>query len=184
MCKCKKSSCCDCVVIIQRNAPPLPVFPPNVNTLQDVLARSCVSTSRSSRKCAHVVKELYLTTNELQNAYRRVNLSEISEFYDDTAVVTFNGQVFIGVQSISTGVVQPQLLGQTSVNPDYTSLTYQVHNEHVVTQYGTFSSTSTPTVVPPAVAVPVTTSYNVITTWVNVCDRWLIVNQVLTTLLL
>lgn len=178
---CKKSNCCcDCVVVFQKNppSPPAPpLFPPNVNTVQEVIARSCVNSCKR-KKCACLVRELYITNNELQNAYRVVNAQFIGSFYSETALVSYNGQLFLGKDAVITGVINPQIMGQTSVNPDFTTLTYQVHNEDLVTQYGTYTSTSVSTT-----GVVTTTSYNVIATWERICDKWLIANEVLTALL-
>lgn len=181
MCKGCKKKCCDCVVVIQKTPyspplpPPNPLYPPNADTLQQVIDRSCTSYSSSKRrKCSCVVKQLYIVANELQNAFRRVDASWISSFYSETAIVSFNGSLFVGKPSVVTGVIEPLISGFTSVNPDFTTLTYQVHNEFLVTQYGTFSVTSTL----PGGATS-TTTYNVIATWELVCDKWVIANEVL-----
>lgn len=177
MCKSKNKCCNDCIVVFQKNPPLLPTppnFPPNANTLQDVVLRSCAYYKKYN-KCSCLVKELYIVNNDLQNAYRVVNPVYIGSFYSETALVSFNGSLLVGRSSIITGLIDPQITGQTSVNPDYTTLSYQVHNEDLVTQYGTYTSVSTSTL-----GAVVTTTYNIIATWERICDRWLIANEVLT----
>jgi hypothetical protein len=178
---CKKSNCCcDCIVVFQKNppVPPAPpMFPPNANTVQEVISRSC-AFYRKFKKCACIVRELYCVNYELQNAYRVVNNTCISSFYSETAIVSYNGTLLVGRAAISTGLIEPLILGQVSVNPDFTTLTYQPHSDCLITQYGTYMSTSTSTT-----GAVTTTTYNVIATWTRICDRWMIVNQVLTSLL-
>lgn len=183
MCKSKKCACSDCIVIIQKNPttpplPPNPLFPPNADTVQQVISRSCVYTCKR-KKCECIVKQLYIAANELQAAFRRVDANWIASFYSETAFVSYNGQMYIGKSAILSGVIEPLITGYVSVNPDYTTLTYQVHNELLVTQYGTFTSTSTT-----SAGTTVTTTYNIVATWEYVCDKWLIANEILSVLVM
>lgn len=183
--KCKKNKCCDCVIVINRNPPPAPIpgiiYPPNTNTLTQVIDASCgLQSSQSRKRCSSVVTELFKLFNDLQYEYRLVNAEAISKFYAAGAVVSYNGTLLIGQAAILSGFIQPLLNGFTSVNPDFTTLLYQVVTCESAVQYGSFTiSFYTGT------TVTSTATYTVLTTLersVDKCGRpcgWVIISQVI-----
>ena len=191
MTKCRKFSCkqknkCCCnqtqVVLYQRAAaiPNQPLFPPNASAAVEIINRSCESglnLCRSS-KCRCIVEELVRVQNELQSAFRQLRRDLVADFFVPNLVYRNNGVLYLNVSDYLTNVVDPLFAGARSVNPDYSTLTYQVHDEYVVTQYGTYTTTTISTGGVASVVVK-----EVIFTWHFICDTWFIVNATSTNLL-
>jgi len=189
---CKKSKCrelkkCNCnrlpescIVVVQRTPPATPLFPPNANTPQDVVTRSCLNTCNMKR-CCKIVEEIYCTSLDLQNAYREVSREKILKIFADGVVYENNGVIYVGKAQFITSVLDPELLGQKSINPDYSLLTFQLSllDDSSATQYGVYPTTYTTTA-----GVVTTLSRQVVISWIKVCGYWYILNVTSTNLLL
>lgn len=137
----RKSDCGD-VIILHRN--PLAdltiAYPKNAKTLNDVLCCSCQQYC-SGKHCRKSVESLYRLFLDLQLQFRQLNKNSILSFYDEKAVVLFQGNFLKGKVAIGSRFIDPLLSGSISVNPDYTTLCYSVLDDEVV-QYGSLTITS------------------------------------------
>jgi hypothetical protein len=183
--KCKELKKCSCnklpescIVVVQRTPPLVPQFPPNTYTPQDVVTRSCLTAC--NRKCRDIVLEIYCTATDLQAAYQQLRRDKILATYADGVVYQDNGVLYVGKQQFLEGVLDPSLVNRRSINPDYSTLIFQISllNCDSATQYGTYTTTF--------VNLDGTTSTlnrSVIITWVKHCGYWFILNTVSVNLL-
>jgi hypothetical protein len=95
----------------------------------------------AKKDCKRSVEELYRTFLDLQQQFRQLNKEGILKFYDDRAIVLYQGNFLRGKLNIGTRFIGSLLSGSVSVNPDFTSLCYSVLSDEAV-QYGTMTVTS------------------------------------------
>lgn len=136
-----RDSKCGDVIILKKN--PLSdltiAYPSNSKTLNDVVCCSCQICG--NKNCKRSVEDLYRFFLDLQQQFRQMNKEDILKFYDDRAVVLYQGNFLKGKLNIGTRFIGSLVSGSISVNPDFTSLCYSVSSDEAV-QYGTMTVTS------------------------------------------